>query len=67
MYEQARDQVGPFGEERIAFLRKTFSNFLEELVPVEQKIILLTFDNIQMHRLVKLNTGEARKKYADYM
>jgi len=61
MYEQSRDDVGPFGKIRIAFLKEQFNNIIENLIPMEQRIALCTFDNIQMHRLVKLNTGKLRK------
>jgi len=35
MFEQARDSVGPYGEDRIAYIKKQFKQIFENILPWE--------------------------------
>jgi len=37
MLEQLRDSIGPYGEERITYLKEQFLNIITNVVPFETK------------------------------
>jgi len=67
MLEQLRDSIGPYGTERVAFLKEQFQNIIKNAIPFEIKCILTTFDNIPLHKFLKIKKSQRNKKYSHYI
>lgn len=62
MIEQTRESVGAYGTDRMEFLKQQFRNIIDNVLPSEDKVSLILFDNMTLTKWLKIHRAQ-RKKY----